>query len=184
MEYASESASDFDRLEREITKRLKVLLKKQVIITEIAAASPIKSTSGLQPREIAALVFVMSNAESSSSGAESHVIRHDMERAVYAKGATHLALLRLCQMGFVEPFEESDINGNRFITYRLLTPGEDWLLNNHGKLELKYSPGETEKRRFGEITGDDVGPHSSKVPMPLKRATVTTTVSASKRDEK
>jgi hypothetical protein len=66
IQYALDSASDFDHLRTAITNRIKTLLKKQAATQEIASVSPVKSTQGLQPNEIAALALVMANVDSSS----------------------------------------------------------------------------------------------------------------------
>jgi hypothetical protein len=63
-----------------------------------------------------------------------------MEKAGYTRLATQLALTRLTRMQFVEAGEDSDYNGNPFVSYRMLEAGENWLLENQEKLELKLAP--------------------------------------------
>jgi hypothetical protein len=140
VQYASDSASDFDKLKNDITNRLKALLKRQETQQEMASASPVKSTQGLQPSEVAALAFVMANAASSSDAIGTCTIRLDMEKAGYNRVATQLALTRLTRVGFVEQFEGSDLNGNPIVACRMLAAGEDWLLENQDRLELRRPP--------------------------------------------
>lgn len=42
-------------------------------------------------------------------------------------------------MHFIQAAEDNDYNGNPFVAYRLLDAGEDWLLQNQEKLELRVS---------------------------------------------
>lgn len=136
IQYALDSASDFEQLKAAITNRIKALLKKQATTYEIASASPVKSTHGLQSYEIAALALVMANGDSSDQ-VTTWSIKQDMLRAGYTYVATRLALTRLTRMGFLQSYEDFDINGNAFLTYRVMTEGEDWLLQNQHQLELR-----------------------------------------------
>lgn len=154
IEYALDSASDFDHLKNSIINRIKALLKKQAATQEIASVSPVKSTHGLQPNEIAALAFVMANVDASSDRVHAYTIKQDMENAGYTRIATQLALTRLARMQFVEASEDSDMNGNTSL-YRMLEAGEDWLLENQEKLELRIAPNAPNPSRQQKIRSDD-----------------------------
>jgi hypothetical protein len=139
--------------------RIKSLLKKQATTREIASASPVKSSHGLQPNEIAALAFVVSNIDGGSSGVAAYSMKSDMEKAGYTRAATQLGLIRLTRLGFVEPFDESDPDSNgSWIAYRLTPAGEDWLLANQDRLEMRLSVRPSVKREIPieGINGDDV----------------------------
>jgi hypothetical protein len=144
--------------------KAKALLKKQATTREIASASPVKSTEGLQPNEVAALAFVMANAEPSGSGVSTYTIREDMKKAGFNSLATQLGLLRLSRSGFVEAYEDQNedqnYNSQSFVAYRLLTQGEDWLLANQEILELRVAerPSTSTRRQAlaTPITDDDV----------------------------
>jgi hypothetical protein len=137
IQYALESASDFEKLKIEITNKIKALLKKQATSEEIASASPLRSTHGLLPHEAAALVFILANADTPRSGVSTYTIKQDMGKAGYMRSATQLGLIRLDRMGFVEAFEDSNYNGEPFMAYRLAPAGEDWLLDNQDKIQLR-----------------------------------------------
>jgi hypothetical protein len=67
-------------------------------------------------------------------------MKSDMEKAGYTRAATQLGLIRLTRLGLVEPFDESDPDSNgSWIAYRLTTAGEDWLLANQDRLEMRLS---------------------------------------------
>jgi len=159
IQYASDSASDFERLKNDIVHRITAILKKQAATHEIASASPVKSTHGLQPHEVTALAFVMMNAAGVGSGVPHYTITSDMERAGYTMAATQLGLIRLTRLGFVESFEEGDdYRNDSWIAYRLTSTGQDWLLENQDRLEMRISAQQVakESQKQVELTEDDV----------------------------
>jgi nucleoside 2-deoxyribosyltransferase len=136
LKYTLESASDFEKLRSAIINRLTTLVARQATKREIVSASPIKSTHGLQPNEVAALAFVMANVDSPEDRVSTEMIKRDMERAGFTRLATQLALARLSRLSFVEVGQDADYNGNTFAAYRILGDGESWLLDNQDQLEL------------------------------------------------
>ena len=153
IQYALDSASDFDQLKNAITNRIKSLLRKQDATQRIVSASPVRSTHGLQPNEISALALVMANVDSSTDHVSTNVIKQAMQEAGYTRLATQLALTRLARMQFVEPSEDSDYNGNSSVVYRMLEDGEDWLLQNQEKLELRIVPQKSSRTQASPFTG-------------------------------
>jgi hypothetical protein len=136
IKYASDSISDFENLMKSITARAKALLQRQTTTASIAAASPVKTTEGFRPHEVASLVFVMEN----SVGGEAafYEICNDMEKAGYSKRAAQLGLLLLSREGYVETRTVNDsYNNATYPAYYLTTKGEDWLLENQDKLEIR-----------------------------------------------
>jgi hypothetical protein len=160
IQYESDAARDFEKLKNDIVHKLQALLKRQATTQEIASASPVKSTHGLQPNEVAALAFVMSNADGVGSAVSAYSIKSDMGRAGYTNAATQLGLIRLTRLGYVESVEESNSFQNEsWIAYRLTTAGQDWLLDNQDQLQMRRSkPTATLPRPLseGDITDDDV----------------------------
>jgi hypothetical protein len=148
--YSVESASDFEKLKTDIINRIKALVKKQTTTESIASASPVRSTKGLRPHEIAALALVMANADAVGSGVPSYTVKSDMEKAGYTREATQIALICLSRLGFIETFEDHDFNDNAYTAYRLTGTGEDWLVDNQEQLEIRVS-----RKPLG-ITDDDV----------------------------
>jgi hypothetical protein len=157
IQYASDSASDFERLKADIANKIKALVKKQATTQSIAAASPVRTIEGLRSHEVASLVFVMKNADIGGSGASSYSIKSDMEKAGYTMAAAQLGLILLTRIGFIEAFEDSDYNGNSFTAYRLMKTGEDWLLDNQDKLQITVSgePPIQRQMEFKESISDD-----------------------------
>ncbi|HTS57339.1 MAG TPA: hypothetical protein VMH03_07320 [Terriglobales bacterium] len=149
IQYLSDSPRDFEKLKNEITHKLKALLKKKVTTESIAAASPVKSTEGLRPHEVASLAFVMVNADTEAT---SYLINTDMEKAGYTTIAARLGLIRLTRDGFVEAYEVRDYNGNPYTGYRLTMKGENWLLENQEKLQIKVSEVRPRQTFAPEIT--------------------------------
>ena len=82
-----------------------------------------------------------------------------MGEAGYTLLATSLALTHLSRIRFIEAIEDHDFNGVPFYRYKLLTAGEDWLLENQDRLELRLSEKPPRQRQIAfnqGITDDDV----------------------------
>jgi hypothetical protein len=137
--YAADSISDFENLKKDITARAIAFLQKQTTTQSLAAASPVKTTQGLRPHEVASLVFVMEN--SLNGHASIYAIKNDMEKAGYMARAAQLGLMQLTRLGFVATtLIEDDFQNSSYIAYSLTSMGEDWLLSNQHTLELTPSP--------------------------------------------
>lgn len=159
IQYTPDSVSDFAKLSTDITNKLKALLKKQESVRDIVSASPVKSTQGLQPHHIAALAFVMAYRDAEADGVDAGTIKQNMGEAGYTLLATSLALTHLSRIRFIEAIEDHDFNGVPFYRYKLLTAGEDWLLENQDRLELRLSEKPPRQRQIAfnqGITDDDV----------------------------
>jgi hypothetical protein len=161
IEYSRDSSSDFEKLKAEITKRLLAIIKKQVEVQEIVTASPVKSTQGLKPNEITALALVMANRDSSDGGVLPSAIRDDMVRAGFTHLATGLALTSLERQGLLasDLDHSGNFNDDPWTIYKLTSKGEDWLLENQDRLELRLQPKPPQKRLAIDrppITDEDV----------------------------
>jgi len=159
IKYSRDSSSDFEKLKEEITKRLLAILKKQAEVQEIVT-SPVKSTQGLKPNEITALALVMANRDYNDGGVLPSAIRDDMERAGFTRLATGLAFTSLERQGLLVSDLESgsSFNNDPWPIYKLTGTGEDWLLENQDRLELRVQS-RIQKRIAVElppITDEDV----------------------------
>jgi nucleoside 2-deoxyribosyltransferase len=81
VEYAPESLSDFNKLQADITRRLKAILIRETEIHNIVTSPPQKGSRGLKPYEITALGLIMANRSSAESGVTFYSIKQDMQRA-------------------------------------------------------------------------------------------------------
>ncbi len=135
--YSLDAPSDFKKLEREITTRLKAQIKKTEAMQTVASLSPVKSTEGLSSYEIACLVSVMENRLTPQTSVTPREIQQDMRRAGYTEIAISLSLESLNRKGMVE-FEESESNdfGNTYTVCKITQKGVDWLLENQERFEF------------------------------------------------
>lgn len=125
-------------LEQEITKRITAELKTHEHVAKIASASPMKSTRGLAPHEIAVLALILANRSSSDSGTSVYILKENIKNALFTDVAAGVALISLKKNGFVESFQDQDYHGNYFESWHLTPKGEDWLLENQDNLELNF----------------------------------------------
>jgi hypothetical protein len=142
IQYSRDSSSDFDKLKSDITMRLRAIVKKESEIQNIVTASPVKSTEGLKPNEITALALVMANRDCSDCGVPASQIRDDMERAGFTNLASGLALTSLERSGLVtsDLAHSGNFNDEPYTIFKLTDSGEDWLLDNQDRLELRVQP--------------------------------------------
>ena len=135
--YTQESPRDFEQLKNEITRRLKAALERRAKVQRVVSGSPIKATGGLKPHEIAALALIIANRNSIEDSASIHQIRNGMQKAGYSDVATSVALTSLTRKTYVKSESIEDYEGERFYVYWLMPQGEEWLLENQNKLELR-----------------------------------------------
>ena len=135
--YTQESPRDFEQLKNEITRHLKAALERRAKVQRVVSGSPIKATGGLKPHEIAALALIIANRDSIEDWASMHQIRNGMQKAGYSDVATSVALTSLTRKTYVKSESIEDYEGERVYVYWLMPQGEEWLLANQNKLELR-----------------------------------------------
>jgi hypothetical protein len=135
--YLTTSPSDFQKLGRDITKGLEAILTAREKATDIAAASPVKATEGLNPHEITALALIMSMGDSLGDTVSASALKDEMRKAGFTPVAARLSIAQLVKLGLAQYDEDYDSFGNASVAYRLTQSGEQWLLDNQDRLELK-----------------------------------------------
>jgi hypothetical protein len=134
--YSTQSSSDFEKLRKEVTARLKAQVKKAEKLKTVAAMSQVNPTEGLSPHEVAVLVTIMSEAYTPDDGVQPHRIKELMKRSGYTAVATTLAMAGLRQKEMIQ-FVEHGVDSNESFTLCSLTPaGLDWMLKNQDRFRL------------------------------------------------
>ena len=142
IKYRSGSPNDFVELQGKITQRLKALLEKESRISRVSGnISPVKDTEGLAPHEIVALVTVMQNAFMSAGPVAAVFVKSDMNKAGFTDIATALATESLVFKNMLSTETvEDERSGERYRVFRVMRKGQDWLLANQDRLELRKTP--------------------------------------------
>lgn len=138
--YSTDSSSDFDSLRQKIESRIEATLKRSVSLGRVAGIQSVASVEGLEQHHVATLVAVAEEIDDPTSGVSTYQIRSSMERAGFTKLATTMGLKALSDMGMLEPFDDEDSNGNRFVVYRVTDAGMAWLAANQDTLTLLRPP--------------------------------------------
>jgi hypothetical protein len=138
--YPTESTSDFDELKTAITKRIKALMKKEVILDEVKQMSPIAETKGLQQHEVAALATIMQNQLAPNMIVPTYLVKNDMNSSGFTDIAVSLALKSLLKKGMVINKKQFDSSNEEFFAYTVTESGEEWLQQNMNKLNLRMEP--------------------------------------------
>ena len=146
--------SDFKKLEKDVTTRLKAQLKKASVLQTVASLSPVKATEGLSSYEIAALVTIMSNRLSPSSTVTPNDIQRDMRRAGYTKIAVSLSLESLLRKEMIEFEPEEDSYGNTYDVCKISARGIDWMLENRGHFQMSQE--EIKEEEGPTVTDEDI----------------------------
>lgn len=136
VQYDSESPSDFQEPSSQFTKRLKASMNRREQMGQIESVGSIE---GLEHHEMAALVAIAEDSDSSSSAVATHQIRNNMESAGYNSLATTLGLAKLVELSLVRDGNIEDYNGDYYTGYFLTDIGMKWLLDNKDKLNLRVS---------------------------------------------
>jgi len=136
--YTQDSPSDFKKLQREVTERLKAQMEKAATMQTVASLSPVKTLDGgLTSYEITVMVSIMENRFRPGEGVTPSDIRKDMRKAGYTDIATSLSLESLQRKALIE-YTEAD-TGNYDQTYTVCTltsRGLDWMLENKDRFKL------------------------------------------------
>jgi hypothetical protein len=153
--YTLESPSDFKKLQKEITKRLKAQIEKAAAMQTLASLSPVKTKHGeLTSYEIAVMISIMEN-RLPGQGITPHGIQTDMRKAGYTDLATSITLESLVRKGFVEYQEEQGYNEN-YTGCVLTSQGVDWMLENKDKFILSTREKASEEEGPPEISDEGI----------------------------
>src|SRR5208282_5590500 len=137
--YTPDSPSDFKKLQKEITERLRAQIQKTEAMQSVASLSPVKTEGGLSSYEVAAMVAIMQNRLAPGQGVTPHEIQKDMRKAGYLDIATSLSLESLTRKRLIA-YEEIEGEGDgETYTYTACTltgHGLDWMLQNQARFRL------------------------------------------------
>lgn len=135
--YKTSSISDYQSLGKNITDKLKAFLQKSIKVQTIID-TPVKESEGLKQHEVTMIFLILENQLTEEDSVSLYTLQSDMERAGFTKAASNLALRELKRKMLVETFKEySNYNNEEYLVCRLSEAGENWLLNNQDKIEIK-----------------------------------------------
>lgn len=145
---------DYDELKESITSRLLAVVSKEESRRQNAEAastlSIVRETSGVAAHELLALTLILE--EQFSEGTTPHQLAENMRKGGYMKTAANLAVTGLLRKGMVERRElvVEDDRGNQWPAnnFFVTEEGQDWLVQNQQKLNLRLAP--------PEISDDDI----------------------------
>lgn len=137
--YKTESASDFERLRKEITEQLIARVDKIEKLRGIESLSTGEEVAGLTSHEIAALSILMA-ARAYEETTASHRLVQEMENLGHNGLATRISVRCLLKKKMILETVDSDMNGNKDVVYSISDVGEDWLIANQSQVNLKAAP--------------------------------------------
>jgi hypothetical protein len=137
--YESNSARDFEKLEADIVVKTKAILAKQTTVD--TTKTDLITTEDLSDHEIIALVTIMVD-QMSGEGIAGWDLQKEMKRKGYNEIATTIAVKKLLTKSMIKQSSSLDHNGYEYNTYLTTSIGEDWVIQNEGKILLKSSSAE------------------------------------------
>ena len=140
IKYTTTSISDFEKLKRQITARLKACLQKAETLTTVSEISRLTKFEGLDQHEVVALAALAENLDHPNDNASTFQIKRDMEASGFTKIATTIALKSLLQKELLETDSYQDNSGDYYTGYMLTDRGWTWILENKDKFVLQRPP--------------------------------------------
>ena len=135
--YKTGTKSDYEKLEKDITDKLKALLKRTEKIKDIIN-NPVAESEGLTQYEITMMLIMLENQITEADVVPPIRLNKDMDAAGFTKAASHLSIRLLRTKGLIETvvlYDEHD--GSDYNAFRLTPKGEKWLLDHNDKIQLK-----------------------------------------------
>jgi len=138
IKYTVNSKSDFERLEKEITKTIKAYKTKSMITHELNSTT-IQGMEGLESHEVAVLILLTENSISNDDYVPYYHLKQEMEESGYTNIATSVAVRTLTKKNMIVISKEyNEYNGgDPFDACRITEKGEDWVLSNQDKLQFR-----------------------------------------------
>lgn len=149
IKYSTASTSDFEKLKRTISARIKAYLQKVETLSNVSEISKVTKFEGLDQYEVVALAALAANINHPEDDASAYQIKRDMEASGFTKVAANMALKSLAQKQFVEygPHQDNE-TGEYYTGYTLTDSGWAWILANKDKFVLKNPPVEETSKKW------------------------------------
>lgn len=136
IKYSTESKSDYEILEENITKRIEGYQQKGNTVKRLRSI-PVATTEGLRGHEIAFLVLLMEE-QLVSGHASMYVLKNGMERSGFNAVAASAAVIALKKKNMIETFHAADDNTvDYYQACRITEKGEEWIDSNQHEFVFK-----------------------------------------------
>lgn len=145
IKYKTGSPSDFEKLEKGITEKIKACLNKQERSQKIVE-SPLKESEGLQPFEATLLGVIIGEQITDEEGVSAYSLRENMMQLGFNKVAASIGIRSLKQKSLIETLIASDWNGNEYEACKLTKRGIDFILSHMDLFDLSPAKYEMNKK--------------------------------------
>ena len=136
--YPTGSPRDFEKLEKDITTKIKAYIQKAEALAVVSDISKLTKFEGLDHHEVVCLAALAENLQHPEDNTPVYVIKRDMESSGFTKIAATIAIASLLQKNLIKQGEFQDPEFGEYYTGFLLTKeGWKWILSNKDKFVLK-----------------------------------------------
>ncbi len=135
--YRCESTQDFEKLQSDITARIKALLKRTENLRSIRDSEQVAPVEGLTQPELAVLATVAGSVILPDEGVTPWSVRHDVERAGFTALGFTIGLKRLREKGLLVFRDATDDHGEKFQAVVVTADGWSWIEHHENKFIIK-----------------------------------------------
>ena len=151
--YESTSPSDFDKLKRSISKKIKALSDTERKIENLIE-NPVRESEGLKPHEITLMIMIMTQQLTEYESVSVYSLRNDMVKAGFTDAASSLAIRNLKRRGMIDLVQETDYQGNEYPSCKLTTNGEEWIIKNQDFIQIRKKPKDSSYENDDDVADD------------------------------
>lgn len=136
--YGTESQSDFKELTDNIVKKIKAINVNQESLIRNKILTETTQIEGTKDYELAMLLVVMENQASPDMIVDLQTIKDSMRQLGYRDIATSLGIRSLTRKSLIMQTQGRDYeDGYTFTAYQLTEAGEDFMMTDQDKFDLK-----------------------------------------------
>lgn len=139
IKYKTGSSSDFQKLKKDITVKLKAYFdKKKHLASSIPVIKQVTTSHGLAEHEVVALAVLAASLGHPDDNCPAWSVKHDMAESGYTNVAAAIAMKSLEKQGYLKSEQFVNMEAQEsYFGYTLTEKGWDWVLENQKRFKLK-----------------------------------------------
>lgn len=148
--YKTDAASDFKKLEDDITTKINAYNKSQQTTRSIGQ-NPIKETEGFSPYELALLALIIGKQHTDESVVPTDDLYKSMGKIGFNDAAIGIGIRSLVNKNLIATGVGEDYNGFEFSACTITQVGVDFILKNTHLFNLEQSKKEIDEGSFYDL---------------------------------
>jgi hypothetical protein len=145
LKYNTSSKGDYEKLESNITEKLKSLMSRKEMTTIPESKTGVLPEKDISDESLNLLGIIGQNVDSFNGSVAYGQISMEMKNIGYNNLATNLAVNELQTKKLIAIGEENDWNSNEYTAIRITEEGSRWIEKNKARFNLSFLPVEAKK---------------------------------------